>query len=66
LAGAAFALFSRMANDEEKTEKIRTIVSDDALGYVGMGREEHSGENSPEPIDELEDELADNKPEDLK
>jgi hypothetical protein len=54
-----------MANDEDKTEKIRAIVSDDSLGYIGMGREEHSGENSPEPIDELEDELADNKPEDI-
>lgn len=53
-----------MANDEDKTEKIRTIVSDDSLGYAGMGREEHSGENSPEPIEELEDELADNRPED--
>ncbi|HLJ74116.1 MAG TPA: hypothetical protein VKU62_05995 [Thermoanaerobaculia bacterium] len=54
-----------MANDEDKTEKIRAIVSDDSLGYAGMGREEHSGENSPEPIEELEDELADNRPEDV-
>jgi len=55
-----------MANDEKEVEKIRDIVSNDALGYAGMGREEHSGENSPKPIEELEDELADNRDEDMK
>ena len=54
-----------MANDEKEVEKLRDIVSNDSLGYTGMGREEHSGENSPKPVEELEDELADNKPEDV-
>jgi len=60
-----------MANDEKgatehETEKIRTIVSNDSLGYQGMGREEHSGENSPSEPATLQDELADNRPEDVE
>src|SRR5437899_12957317 len=60
-----------MANDEKgategEVEKIDTIVGREVLGYEGAGREEHSGENSPTPPDDLRDELADNKPEDLK
>ncbi|HUJ12198.1 MAG TPA: hypothetical protein VL284_00280 [Thermoanaerobaculia bacterium] len=59
-------------NDDEKgatdseVEKIHSIVGDEALGYRGAGREEHSGENAPIEPENLEDELADNKPEDIK
>ena len=65
------ALLSGMANDEkgateEETEKIHAIRGSEALGYEGAGREEHSGENSPEPADDPSDELADNRPEDMK
>jgi len=60
-----------MANDEKgateaQVEKIEAIVGSEALGYEGVGREEHSGENSPTESDDLRDELADNRPEDLK
>ncbi len=60
-----------MANDEKgateaQTEKIHAIIGSEALGYEGSGREEHSGENSPTEPDDLSDELADNRPEDLK
>lgn len=60
-----------MANDdkratEDKNEKIDAIVGSEALGYEGGGRGEHSGENAPTPITDLRDELADNRPEDLK
>lgn len=59
-----------MSNDEkrateEEVEKIRTIRGTEVLGYEGSGREEHSGENSPKPADDLRDDLADNQPEDI-
>jgi hypothetical protein len=60
-----------MANDEKgateaEVDKIDVIRGSEALGYEGAGREEHSGENSPTEPDDLRDELADNRPEDLK
>jgi hypothetical protein len=60
-----------MANDEKgaiesQVEKIDAIVGNEVLGYDGAGREEHSGENSPKPPEDLRDELADNRPEDVK
>ncbi len=60
-----------MANDEKgatesQVEKIEAIVGAEVLGYEGAGREEHSGENSPAESDDLRDELADNRPEDVK
>jgi len=60
-----------MANDEKgaiesQVEKIDAIRGSEVLGYEGAGREEHSGENSPTQPNELDDELADNRPEDLK
>ena len=60
-----------MANDEKKptesqVEKIHAIVGNEALGYDGGGRGEHSGENSPSAPKDLPDKLADNRPEDLK
>ncbi len=59
-----------MANDEKgaietEVEKIDTIVGKEVLGYEGAGREEHSGENSPTESDDLRDDLADNRPEDV-
>jgi len=58
-----------MANDEKgaiesQVEKIDTIRGSEVLGYEGAGREEHSGENSPKQPSDLQDELADNRPED--
>ncbi len=60
-----------MANDEKgaietEVEKIDTIVGKEVLGYEGAGREEHSGENAPTESDDLRDDLADNRPEDVK
>ena len=50
---------------EAQVEKIEAIKGDEALGYEGAGREEHSGENSPKKGNKLSDDLADNKPDDL-
>jgi len=60
-----------MANDDKATEdqmeKISVIRGSEVLGYEGAGREEHSGENSPdEQGDDLRDDLADNQPKDVK
>lgn len=46
---------------EEQCVRIRVIDSWEALGYRGMGREEHSGENSPADPPDLFAELADNR-----
>ena len=40
--------------------KIDAIDVYDSLGYLGCGREEHSGENAPARPTDLLDELADN------
>ncbi|HVR41243.1 MAG TPA: hypothetical protein VMU84_19270 [Thermoanaerobaculia bacterium] len=50
---------------EEQNEKIHAIVGSEALGSTHAGREEHSGQNAPEPEKGLRDQLADNKPSDL-
>ena len=60
-----------MSNDEkgateEDMQKIDVIRGAEVLGYEGAGREEHSGENSPTKSKDQRDELADNKPEDLR
>lgn len=49
---------------EDEVEKIDTIRGTEALGYEGSGREEHSGENAPKEPKTLNDELADNRPQD--
>ena len=49
---------------EDQMEKITVIRGSEVLGYEGAGREEHSGENSPQEPGKLQDELADNRPED--
>jgi hypothetical protein len=51
---------------EEDNEKIQVIRGAEVLGYEGAGREEHSGENSPDKKNDPRDELADNKPEDVE
>ena len=51
---------------EDEVEKIDAIRGSEVLGYEGAGREEHSGENSPRTPKTLRDELADNRPEDVK
>ncbi len=51
---------------EADMEKIEAIKGSEALGYEGSGREEHSGENSPRASKKLTDELADNKPDQVK
>jgi hypothetical protein len=60
-----------MSNDEkgateEDMQKIDVIRGAEVLGYEGAGREEHSGENSPAKAKDQRDELADNKPEDVR
>jgi hypothetical protein len=53
---------------EEQMQKIDAIVGDEALGYEGSGREELSGQRiEPDERDgDLEDRLADNRPEQVK
>jgi hypothetical protein len=51
---------------EKELEKIDTIKGSEVLGYEGAGREEHSGENSPRENTKLTDDLADNKPDQVK
>jgi hypothetical protein len=55
----------REKSTEEQNEKITVIKGSEVLGYEGAGREEHSGENSPEDSASLTDDLADNSPGDL-
>lgn len=54
---------------EEQVQKIDAIVGDEVLGYDGSGRGEHSGQTSapdPRSDEDLEDRLADNRPEQMK
>jgi hypothetical protein len=52
---------------EADMQKIDVIRGSESLGYEGAGREEHSGENSPKKHpNDARDELADNKPEDIR
>jgi hypothetical protein len=51
---------------EEQTEKIDAIVGDEALGYDGSGRGEHSGQASAPHKERLSDALANNRPEQVK
>ena len=51
---------------EEQNQKIDAIVGDEALGYEGSGRGEHSGQNPPDEKDRLKDSLADNRPDQMK
>lgn len=51
---------------EDQVEKIEVIRGNEVLGYEGGGRGEHSGENAPKKPKNLTDDLADNRPEDIK
>lgn len=63
-----------MSNDihppstEEQNEKIDAIVGEEALGYEGSARGEHSGQETESPPKDQRnsDRLADNRPEQLK
>ena len=55
-----------MSDDEARNTKIDVIRGSEVLGYEGAGREEHSGENSPDEPSDLDSELADNRPEQVK
>ena len=46
---------------EDQCVRIYVIDAWDSLGYRGMGREEHSGENSPADPRDLDEEMADNR-----
>jgi hypothetical protein len=50
----------RLGATDANCTRITCIDSLDALGYRGCGREEHSGENAPQPGDDLVAEIADN------
>ena len=45
---------------EDQNVKIRTIKGSETLGYKGEAHGEHSGQNSPRPVDDLDGDLADN------
>lgn len=69
--GSLLASSRPMDNDkstEEQNVKIDAIVGDEALGYDGSGRGEHSGQEDSGATqkDDLGDELADNRPDQLK
>lgn len=57
------------STNEEQTQKIDAIVGAEALGYEGSARGEHSGqtaERGKRPDGDLEDRLADNRPDQVK
>jgi hypothetical protein len=51
----------RAGATESNCTRIAAIEIHSSLGYLGCGREEHSGENSPIEPDDLLDHLADNR-----
>jgi hypothetical protein len=53
---------------EEQNEKIEAIVGNEVLGYEGSGHGEHSGQEAEEvpKQDRLGDDLADNRPDQVK
>jgi hypothetical protein len=54
---------------EEQNQKIDAIVGNEVLGYEGSARGEHSGQTAARgkrPDGDLEDRLADNRPEQMK
>ncbi len=64
-------LISKSMNDKEKSteeqvEKIEVIRGPETLGYEGSAHGEHSGQNEPREGTRLTDDLADNKPEQVK
>jgi hypothetical protein len=59
-----YSMSLRPKSTEEQIEKIDVIDGAETLGYEGSGREEHSGENTPEESDGMKDDLADNLPAD--
>ena len=57
---------SEQKSTEEQNQKIDAIVGDEALGYEGSSRGEHSGQKPEREKDRIADRLADNRPDQLK
>ena len=57
---------SKEKSTEEQTQKIEAIVGDEALGYEGSGRGEHSGQDSRPEKDHDTHGLADNRPDQVE
>jgi hypothetical protein len=57
---------SEQKSTEEQNQKIDAIVGDEALGYKGSSPAEHSGQDSGREKDRIGDQLADNRPDQLK
>ncbi len=58
--------FPDIVPTEAQCVRILAIDVMDALGYRGIGREEHSGENAPAEPPDLYAELADNSRDQLR
>lgn len=61
-------VMSDRKSTEEQTQKIEAIVGDEALGYKGPARGEHSGQDQDAGPDKTRDTngLADNRPDQVK
>ena len=57
---------SEPKSTEEQNQKIDAIIGDEALGYEGSSRGEHSGQTPAREKDRIDDRLADNRPDQLK
>ncbi|HVT02660.1 MAG TPA: hypothetical protein VHL58_04705 [Thermoanaerobaculia bacterium] len=51
---------------EEQVQRIQAIKGSETLGNKGEAHEEHTGQNSPRRNPDPTDDLADNRPEDIK
>ena len=51
---------------EEQNTKIDAIVGNEVLGYEGSAPPEHSGQDKPDPSGELDDRLANNRPDEMR
>jgi hypothetical protein len=60
-ARIAVAASDRKGATDANCTRIAAIDAYDSLGYRGVGREEHSGENAPRVPEDLSGELADNR-----
>jgi hypothetical protein len=58
---------TREKSTEEQVVRIDAIVGDEALGYKGEGREEHSGEKVRDDGDDTDigHDIADNRPDQI-
>jgi hypothetical protein len=59
----------KKGTNKEQTERIDAIVGEEVLGYEGSAQGEHSGQTAGvdrHPDGDLEDRLADNRPDQVK